>query len=366
MSNIKVVGRRAIPMADDTGTHTIEDLIANDHQSVAEFGRNTIEEVIQRDVENHNDLTEEMVSLLAEPTTDRQRVYGAGGDTDMQKVDEHGRGRTQKDHKSGEVAFPLYKFVHPVGWTNDYEVNSTPADMAQATQNAEKADVKQIRTEIKSAIFLSSNFTFTDRFRDGVSLDVKRLVNADGDPIPDGPTGESFDGSTHTHYNAENGLTNSGLQTSVSDLLEHGHSEDVKMFINQGDESTVKGLSDFKEYVDARLTLNSNANQPQRRLDVSRPLDNRAIGIFGAAEVWIKPWIPSNYILITDTGTEEKPLVFRNHHQPGMQGLRLAAEIMDYPLNVDEMEHYFGVGVWTRTNGVAHYFGGAAYSGPSF
>lgn len=350
----------------ETGTHTIDSLLEVEHQSVAEFGRSTVVAVIQQSIQDHNMLTQNMVSALAEVTTDRQRIYGAGGNTDMIEVDEHGRGFTQEDHDSGETAYPLRKFLHPVGWTNDWEVNATPADMAQATQNAFKADAKNIRDRVKRAVFLSSNYTYTDRFRDKVSLSVKRLVNADGDPIPEGPNGTTFDGSTHTHYNAENGLSNGGLTDSVVDLMEHGHTNAVKMYLNLADESTVRGLSDFKEFVDLRLTQNTATNEPTQRLDRSRPLNDRAIGYFNAAEVWIKPWVPQNYILITDEGENEKMLCFRNHHQAGMQGLRLAAEISDYPLNTETMEHYFGVGVWTRTNGVVHYFGGGSYVDPSF
>lgn len=352
--------------AAQTGTHTIDDLLDVEHQSVAEFGRSTVEEVIQSDLENHRALTEEMVDEIAEVSTDRQRIYGDAGNTSMEEVDEYGRGTTQEDHDSGETAYPLRKFLHDVGWTNDYEVNATPADMAQAVLNAEKADVKQIRTQMKKAIFKSSNYTYVDHLVDKVSLDVKRLVNADGAPIPPGPNGKTFNGSTHTHYNAESSLSNGGLDDSLTDLMQHGHTNEVRMYINQADASAVKGLSDFKEAVDARLTLDANANQLREQRDVSRPLDDRWIGTFNAAEVWIKPWVPSDYIFIFDAMADEKTLVQRQHSSAGMQGLRLAAEIRDYPLNIDNMEHYMGFGVWNRTNGVVHYHNNGTYTDPSF
>lgn len=348
-----------------TGTHTIEDLLDVEHQSVAEFGLSTVEEVLQRDLQEHRNLTEEMVQELAEPTEDRQRIYGAGGNTEMEEVDEYGRGTTQEDHKSGEVAFPLRKFLHDVGWSDDYEVNATPADMAQAMLNAEKADVKKIREQMKRAIFLSSNYTYEDHLIDKVSLDVKRLLNADGAPIPEGPNGKTFNASTHTHYNAESGLSNGGLRDSVLDLTHHGHSDEVRMYINQADASAVKGLPDFKPLVDSRLTLRDDQNEPRQQLDVSMPSNNRPIGIFNAALVWIKPWVPENYQFITDVADEDKPLCYRQHENGSMQGLRLAAEIRDYPLNIDNMEHYFGFGVWTRTNGVVHYIGNGTYEDPS-
>ncbi|WP_103030023.1 hypothetical protein [Salinibacter altiplanensis] len=352
-------------MSQQTGTHTIQDLLDVEHQSVAEFGRSTVEQTVQNDLQNHRQLTEEMVSEIAEVTAERQRIYGGAGNTEMEEVDEFGEGTTQEDHESGEVAFPLRKFLHTVGWTGDYEVNATPADIAQATLNAEKADVTKIRGRMKRAIFLSSNYAYTDHLVDRVSLDIKRFVNADGDPIPPGPNGQTFDGASHTHYNAENGLSNGGLNDSVDDLMHHGHTDQPVMYINQGDETAVKGLSDFNEFVDARLTLRNDQNQPTQRKDVNMPLDNRAIGIFRSTEVWIKPWVPPGYKFITDIEADESPLCFRQHATEGLRGLRLASEIRDYPLNTETMEHYFGVGVWNRTNGVVHYSGGGTYQDPS-
>lgn len=351
----------------DTGTHDIQSLLDVEHQSVADFGLQTVREVLQRDLDAHRELTAEMTEWFAEESTDRQRIYGASQQTEMQEVDEYAEGYTQESHESGETAFPLRKFVHPVGWTNDFETNATPADMAQATLNAEKADVVQIRKQIQRAVFKSTNYTYVDHLVDDVSLDVKRQVNADGDPIPDGPGTQTFDPDTHTHYNAESGLTNSGLAASVDDLVEHGHSDSPKLFINQGDETAMRGLDDFKEYVDARLTLQDNEREAQsERLDRSTPLNNRAIGIFRAAEVWIKPWIPSGYMWICDIGDPDKPLVKRQHESEGLRGLRLAASISDYPLVVDTMENYYGFGVWTRTNGVIHHFENGTYQEPTF
>jgi len=355
-----------VGMAATTGTHTIQDLLDVKHQSVADFGRQTVEEVLQRDLQNHRELTGEMVESIAEVTEDRQRIYGASGNTEMEEVDEFGEGTTQQSSESGETAYPLRKFLHNVGWSNEYEVNATPADMAKAMLNAEKADVKKMRQRMRNAIFLSSNYSYVDHLVDRVTLDIKRFVNADGDPIPDGPNGETFDGSTHSHYNAESGLSNGGLNDSVDDLMHHGHTDMPVMYIAQADEAAVRGLSDFKEYVDARLTLNANENQPQnQRLNVNQPLDNRRIGIFRSCEVWVKPWVPSGYQFITDVGDDEKPLCLRQPASDGLKGLRLAAEIRDYPLNTDVMEHYFGVGVWNRTNGVIHYSGNGIYEDPN-
>jgi hypothetical protein len=116
-------------------------------------------------------------------------------------------------------------------------------------------------------------------------------------------------------------------------------------------------------YLDPRLTINANANQPQTRVDLTR-MDNRAIGIFGAAEVWVKPWIPANYLLVTDVGSNAKPLVLRNPVNSPV-GLHFEAAIETFPLRAEYSEHQFGFGAWNRLNGAVLQFNNGTYSAPT-
>ena len=347
-----------------TGTHDIESLLATRFTSVIEFGMDTIEEVLRRDLQVHNELTADIMGPLVAMSEDRRRLAGSSTQIDMYEVDEYGRGPTQKELPGATVDFPLKKYQLAVGWNQDWFYEHTPADMATAILGVEQAHRIQLRREIQRAIFLSSNYSTIDRFVDNVTLNVKRLVNADGDPIPNGPNGETFDGATHTHYNAEASLTNAGLLASIDDLVEHGHGGNVIMAINKADESAVRALTDFTGYLDPRVTLNANANEAAgRRLNITR-LDNRAIGIFGASEVWVKPWAIANYALIYDTESPA-PIVMREKPQSVLKGLRLAAELDTHPLIAQYFEAYFGMGIWTRTNGVIHYFAGGSYTDPT-
>jgi hypothetical protein len=194
-------------------------------------------------------------------------------------------------------------------------------------------------------------------------LGVKRFVNADGASIPDGPNGEVYDGSTHTHYDAIAGLTAAALQASIRDVVEHGHGGKVVTVINIADEATVRALTGFTAYLDPRITLNSNAREATQRLDITR-LDNRAIGIFDSSEIWIKPWGIANYALSFDATTGNKPLLLRTR-SGGAPTLEIAAELDTYPLYSQYMESEFGLGVWTRTNGAVLYFGGGSYTNPT-
>ena len=93
-------------------------------------------------------------------------------------------------------------------------------------------------------------------------------------------------------------------------------------------------------------------------------MDNRAIGIFGGAEVWVKPWMPANYIFIWDAGSD-KPVVIRQRAGGSQPGLRIAGENDAFPLHAQYMEAEFGAAVWNRTNGVMLYFGDTSYSDPT-
>jgi hypothetical protein len=354
-------------MATVTGTHDISTLLAAEVQSVAEFGETRVAEILAADNAAHNAIVADMMSDLADTGTDRQRVYGASTDGDMVEVDEYGRAPTQKNVGSSTVAFPLKKFEYALGWTGDFMLQATPADLARAQQAAQKAHLRMIRKEIQKALLVSANYTWVDSFTDKVSLSVKRLVNADSAIIPNGPNGESFDGSTHTHYNARvAALAISDVQATIDDVVEHGHGADVRIVINRTDEATFKALTGtggFVPYTDPRM-IYRNTDTPGKALDISR-LDNRAVGLLGNAELWVKPWGVANYAVVYSAGDPQKPLVMRQKPQPALQGLRIAAELNTHPLHAQYMQAYYGFGVWNRTNGAVLYIGGTSYADPT-
>ena len=354
-------------MAPNTGTYDIATLQAVRIQTAAEYGLDTIQRVLQADLDAHNALVREMVSEMAEVTTERQRVYGTSVGGEMLEVDEYGLAPTQKAAPGATVGFPLRLFQYNIGWTAKYLQVATPADLAAQTLAAETAHLRAITRDMKRAIYISGNYTFRDHLIDNVELAVKRFVNADGAGIPDGPNGETFDGGTHTHYDANNGWDATELTNAINSVIEHGHGGNVKVAINKDDETAVRGLTGFVPYIDPRLatsTIASTTGVPAQTLDISR-LDNRAIGIFAGAEIWVKSWALDNYPFIWDAADPNKPLAFRQRGQEALQGLRIAFENADYPLYARDMEAEFGIGVWTRTNELVHYTGGSSYTDPT-
>lgn len=348
-----------------TGTHDISTLLATGFQSAVEFGLDTIEQVLAADVAAHNQIVLDMVSGLAEPTTYRQRRYGTSISGEMVEVDEYGRAQTQTARPGSTVGFPMKMFQFALGWTEKWFQNHTPADMAIAVQNAQKAHLRRVQTEIKKAIFLSSNYTWTDFLVDNVELPVKRLINADSASIPDGPHGETFDGSSHTHYLARAGgsLAASDVKSAVNTVVEHGHGSGVKIAISRTDEDTWRTLLGTGGlYPDPRIVFRAT-DTPGQTLDVTR-LDNRAIGVYQGAEVWVKPWAIANYAFIWDMDGP-KPLVYRQRSATSLQGLRIASTLSTFPLVAEYMEAEFGVAVYERSNGAILYYGDTSYADPS-
>lgn len=345
-----------------TGTHDINDLLAVDFKTAEEFGFDDLARVLQRDLDAHNAVVNEAVEEMAEITTEKEGVYGTSADGEMQEVDEYGKAPTQKEEVGSRVAWPLRLFQYNLGWNAKYLQVATPADLAQSQLNAETAHWRAILRDIKRAIYGSANYTYRDHLINKALLDIKRFVNADGAGVPNGPNGETFDGATHTHYDANNGWLASALTAAINDVIEHGHGGAVKTAINKADETAVRALAGFVAYPDPRVIYRAT-DTPGQTLDISR-LDNRAIGIFGGAEIWVKSWALDNYPFTWDSADPRKPLRFRQRNQTALQGLRLAADNKDYPLYVKFQEAEFGVGVWSRTNGHVLYVGGGTWVDP--
>jgi len=350
-------------MTTNVGTYDISTLLAARFTSAAEYGLDTIERVLRADVAAHNAIVEEMLADMCELTLDRQRKYGSSTDGEMIEVDEYGRGPTQAPLVGATVGFPLKLYQFPIGWTEKWLQTHTPADMAQATQGAEQAHLRAIQREIKKAAYLSANYTHNDHLVDKIDLSIKRFVNADSAVIPNGPNGETFDGATHTHYVGEASYTAAFLKAIINDVIEHGHGGAVKVAINKTDETATRALTGFTAYPDPRIIYRAT-DTPGQTLDISR-LDNRAIGIFEGAEVWVKSWAIANYVYAWDSISPNKPLAFRQRTQTSLQGLRIAATNRSFPLIAQFMEAEFGIGVWTRTNGAILYFANATYADPT-
>lgn len=349
------------------GILSMQDMLANRFQTPVQLGLDTIARSLQADLAIHNRILQDLVSTFAVTTADRRRRYGVSSALQFLTADEFTRAHTQKVITGSEVEFPLDGFQAAVGWTAMFFQNKTVADMAATQVAAKVGHINSIKRRLQLAIFGATNYSFFDyRMPDNIQLDVKRFLNADGAPIPMGPNGEQFNAATHTHYLFTNGLTNAGAHALVDTVFEHHNSSGLKVYINIGDAAAWQALADFKPYTDVRIDPSVNVDRARGALDPFNPGD-RAIGIFGPAEVWVKPWGVLNYAVCLATDTDLKPLALRTR-DGGAPSLRTVATNVLFPLQADYMESEYGFGVWTRTNGAVYYFAAAAasYVEPTF
>lgn len=352
------------------GTAFTLDAVAELTDVVADIDEDRIWDNLDAYFEAHNQLFMMALEMVAERTTDRLRRYGDVDEIEAQELDEFGQPSAQKIGQAGyNVGFPLRRFGNALQWTRDFFENITVEEFTKQVNAVTDADEQGLYLALRRAIFTPTNSTFKDwQVTPTVDLPVKALLNADGDPIPTGPSGTSFDGATHTHYvgvTTGDAPTQTEAETFIENVVEHFNTGNVAVFINRAEEGDVKGFNDFKEYVDARLVDQRNEIVAQGTLNV-RSLYDRAIGLLHGAEFWVKPWVPAGYWLAFAMGPE-KPLVLREHPRANLQGLRLVADNEQYPLRARQWEHRYGVGVWNRANGAVLDVGtgGGTYTAPN-
>ena len=160
------------------GTLSVLDTLAAAQQSVVAYGEDRAWSEISAALQAHNAQVSELTGLLMETTEDRQRRYGTPDSMVMTEVDEFGRADAQKIAAGSTIGFPLRLYSIALQWTRKYFQNATTQELAAQVDAAFDADVKAVQREIKRALFLPTNYTFTDALVDNVDLGVKRLVNA--------------------------------------------------------------------------------------------------------------------------------------------------------------------------------------------
>lgn len=353
-------------MAATTGTYSLEDLKALDESiTVEDFGEEQAAQVVAEELAAHNRKYQDMASALMLITTERELTYGGGSKRTMKRIDEYGRTPTQRQgFRPGKIGLPLDRFGDALGWTRDYMVQTPVRRFALDIAAMREADLLNLYDHVRRALFSSINYTWYDYLVDDMELEVKALVNGDGMRIPMSPEGQTF-GADHTHYLA-GALDAANIDAAVETVMEHGHTGQVVIYLNRLNQDALAALPDYTPAQVPLLTVGSGETVANFTLDNSRQ-DNRRIGVWrGLYEVWVKPWVPANYLFVHDT-QGPKPLALRNPAQATLTGLRLVGDIDMFPLRANYYERRFGVAVRERTNGAVLYFGGGSeYVVPAF
>lgn len=321
----------------------------------------------QEALDIHNRLFADMVSDLAMTTDQAELPLGGADEAIIQELDEWGAADASKAASYGQVGFPLRIYGGTVQWTRTYFEQVSAAELAAELDAFAAADLRVFQTILKTVLFNNANTSnYFDRLQTKRTYTLRALLNADSQPIPPGPNGTAFNPSTHTHYLGSASLTAQALQSLIDTVVEHGVDGQVVVYIAKADEATVRGLSGFAPYLDARVTVTGAAQIGSQSLDVRNP-DNRAIGVFGGAEIWVKPWVPQNYQVCLDLGAGMKPLGIRTRtgSLTGSGAFRMIAEHEHYPLRARHLGREYGVAVYGRWKAAVMRSNNATYSPPS-
>lgn len=352
-------------MASKTGTFDITSLMAarGTNTLATELDAEEVRSALDQDNANYAAIVTDMLGDLAETNTSRQATVGSSASGSMMEVDEYSEGPTQKDLPGYFIYFPLRKFQYPTGWTEQWAKRATLADFASKNTSAQIADSARMRYEIQRAIYTPTNYTFLDHLVDNASLAVKAFINADSTSMQNGPNGEVFDGTSHTHYDAIAALTAASLTAQINDIAEHRNGTRIQININTADVATVSALTGFVPLQYPYLTINANANQVATpRLNMEQ-VDNRQIGWFGSAQVWTKPWAVANYSVAVDLNAPMKPL--RRRVEDGSRGFHLASQWNVHPLHASYYENFYGFAARNRTALHVLRFNNASYAAPT-
>ena len=345
------------------GTLSVSDLLAT-QATIAQIGEDRAFGAIQDSLDAHNRLTREILTQLADFTTDRQKRYGGAASGTMDEIDEFGTPDAQKVVAGVTVGFPLRLYGRSVQWTRKYFQNASAMEFAAEFLDIQDSDLRNMHLQIRRAIFHPTNTTFVDKLVDNVTIYPKALINADSTAMPVGPNGETFDGSTHTHYLGTATLTAVGMTAAIETVVEHSAMGQPMVYINRAQETAVRALTGFTAYTPVQIIPATTTASVRGDLDTAQ-LYNRAIGIFGnqAAEIWVKPWVPANWMFIFLAGAP-KPLIVRERTL-GSMGLVVAADDEEHPLRARTLENEFGVAVFNRVNGAVYYIANATYAEPT-
>lgn len=348
------------------GTLNVLEDLAEDTNPVA--GReDEIAARFQEALDIHNRLFADMVSDLAMTTDQAELALGAADEAIIDELDEWGAADASKAANFGQVGFPLRIYGGTIQWTRTYFEMVSAAELAAQLDAFAAADLRVFQNMLKRVLFNNTNTSsYFDRLQTKRTYDLKALLNGDGQPIPPGPNGTTFDGATHTHYLANATLTSAAVESLLNTVIEHGIDGQLVLYISKSDEATVRGFSGFSPYLDARVTVTGAAQIGNQTLDVNNP-DNRAIGVFGGAEVWVKPWVPQNYQVAIDVGGGFKPLGIRTRtgSLTGSGAFRIIADHEHYPLRAQNLGREYGIAAYGRWKAAVLKSNNATYSPPS-
>lgn len=356
----------ATPPSGGYGNLSIADLLAVNNTAVIDFGREPVFATIKAYYAETNAVLTEQLEMFTEKTTDRARGVGGPATITAKYTDEWGVDDSQKISGAAQLGFPLRKSQVVRGWTNQWMRKHTPADLANQAIGASQADVTKVQAAIRRAVFYPLNTVFVDNLVDYMSVYVKAFANADGFPIPATPSGVLINAATHNHYAGTTNVWPSvpDLDALINNVTEHTSGGKLYLFVpmslgNYMYANRTAIYTDFSPLTYPNVIYGANLTVGDGVFNVDNP-NNRRIGIYKGAEVWVKPWVPDLVTFSFVAGTQ-KPIAWRVPADLGGDNgdFRPVFDDEEFPLACEILEREFGFGVQNRVGGAL-----LSYAGP--
>lgn len=338
-------------------------------QTIMAFGEDRVFDTITEGFRIHNQLVRQLMSDYVQFTTDRQFRYGGNPQSDMQQLDEYGSPDAQRRITGASMGLPLNYYGIAIQWTRKFMQNNTVGDLLKEVTAARSAHIRRVRHEILNSFFTpTNNLAYEDVLVDYLNYPLRALLNADGSPIPPNPfTGATFDPNTHTHYLFGTAFNDTNVALLIKTVQEHGVDGTLRLEISETDEPAIRALTGFIAAlpVNAEMAYGFAGSMiADGRAPVVNTSDRR-IGVYGAAEVWVKNWQIPGYMICRDDGSQ--PVAIRSRaNNPGGWELSVAYENENFPLRARVLESEFGTGIIVRHKAAVMYInaGAVAYVKP--
>lgn len=306
-------------------------------------------------------------SLLFNVTTEPTVEYRVGTTNSISDHTEYGAVDEQRGATQGHM-LPIKGYDYGLGWTWDYlrkcRRNQVDADIQGAVQAWRDGWEKKLLTRFFQAS--DDSGVAKGLGSSGYSPGFAHTAGSTSvDFTPPAYQGKTF-ASTHEHYDFTNGTTAAQWQAAISgltlDVAEHGHEPPFDLMISYLDQSTVEGLTEFRE-----------RPQPEIRYGATQDVamvGEAYIGVVntpsGVARVKVMNRVPQYWLgcfKAYGVRSPRAPLAVRYSDDMGLVvSLLRGKSYRQFPIENLLTFGEFGVGVQDRTNGACHEMNNGSYA----
>lgn len=300
---------------------------------------------LQEGLRVYNEQSIAIADLLVRRTSEKTVAYPVGQMSFQRATQFAPPDRQRVGWASFDVPMAKYDLGLMFTWQFLKEATQTQIDAFHA--EAMRADKDNVIKAMLQRALMMENETETSG---GITYTYPGFCNGSG-YTPPAYKGKTFS-SSHNHYLRYAAASlDDGIKAMKDTLIEHGHDGNRILFISTSDESSVRACTNFIAAAQALI-------QPASTTAIAKVAGDY-IGVIHGFQVQVCGWMPQYYYFGFNSygvNSIQNPLIWRFMDEYG-DGLLLVNEDpgAKYPLINSYYFRALGIGVQSRTNGVAMY-----------